>query len=919
MKREKLVFYADISQLYAPTAGIIEGAHYVSIRPAQGELSELIFDVPRGMTITDVLAGSQREEAASSQTQKNKNRVASTATISFWRFDPETRKLRVTLNPAQSRPFALLVRSQIATGPLPFEQSVGLISVDNAAGQIGLMGIATGNEVQLDSVNADTFSPINLEDFPGDAVSALQGQIPGLTLRRAFRYADTKAVAGVKASPVEPDVRVETQNTLSLGEDRTVLAVDATVNISRAGIFRLSFLMPAGFDVESISGSSVSHWTEAKSDAGRVITLHFPGKTDGRQQFNISLAGPGVKAASAWTVPQVVLREAGKQLGTLLIVPEQGMRLQVATRDGVTELDPQKAGIPQKGVLAFRVLQTPVNLTLDIAQVDPWIQVTSLQHATVSEAQIKVAANLQYQIENTGLKTFRVFIPADAEGVNFKGEQVAGFSATENAATNGLQPWEIKLRRRVIGEYLLQVNYQVPTAPRAVVRGVEAADVNLQRGFVTVESDPRLQVTVDSPQAALQPAEWQSIPRTLQQGLPATAANFAYRLVEPSFQLPLKLERHEAARLLDARVNNVTFHSVISDDGVMLTQARLEILPGDKRLLNLTLPAGANFWFAFVNDNGVWPWLTAGKTGYLIPLEQQSRPDQPISVEVFYSCKTGSSRARSLDLELLAPKFDLPLENITWLVSLNDKWRVKHWSGSLQLQEQAVAPQTAAIDLQTYLQKENIGRLERTKEAEDFLAAGNSALEKGDPQQARRSFQAAYGLSSSDAAFNEDARVQLHNIKLQQALVGLNVRKAAAAGDDSSLDGKLRDLSRGKDVNYTQQDAKEIIDRNSADDNAAYMRLAERLIQQQDAAVSSASALRANIPEEGRTLTFKRAVVVDKEADLRIGIEAASAQVASGKTRFEILFATLIILAAVSFLAKSLLAARPILAEMPRS
>jgi len=46
---------------------------------------------------------------------------------------------------------------------------------------------------------------------------------------------------------------------------------------------------------------------------------------------------------------------------------------------------------------------------------------------------------------------------------------------------------------------------------------------------------------------------------------------------------------------LDARVNNITFNSVISDDGVMLTQARLEILPGDKRLLNVTLPPGASF------------------------------------------------------------------------------------------------------------------------------------------------------------------------------------------------------------------------------------------------------------------------------------------------------------------------------------
>ena len=54
VKNEKPVFYAEISQLYVPSAGVIEGSHFVSIRPAQGELSELIFNVPAGATITDV-------------------------------------------------------------------------------------------------------------------------------------------------------------------------------------------------------------------------------------------------------------------------------------------------------------------------------------------------------------------------------------------------------------------------------------------------------------------------------------------------------------------------------------------------------------------------------------------------------------------------------------------------------------------------------------------------------------------------------------------------------------------------------------------------------------------------------------------------------------------------------------------------
>jgi len=894
--REKPVFYAELTQLYAPTAGVIEGLHAAVIRPAQGELSELLFSVPKGATITDVI------DAA---TLAPSNGKPAAPTVSQWRFDPDAGKLRVNLTPPQSHPFTLLIRSQIATGPLPVAQDVGLIAIENSAGQIGLLGIATGNEVQLDTVTAATLAPINLEDFPGNLAPVLAAQIPGLTVRRAFRYADAKATAALKASAVEPDVRVESQQTLSLGEDRVVLAVDGSVEITRAGIFGLSFALPAGMDVESISGQAVSHWTELKTDAGRIITIHLRGRTEGRQQLAVSLTGPGMKAAKAWTAPQLLFREASKQRGTYLMVPEQGMHLQITTREGVTQLDPQKSGIKQKGVLAFRVLQTPWNLVLDVEQVDPWVQVTSLQHATIGEAQVKVTANLQYQIENAGLKAFHVSVPANAENVRFTGDQAADFLPVPDGVKDGLQSWEVKLHRRVIGQYLLQATYQTPVpanAAETTLRGVQVAEVNLQRGFVTVQAGGRLQVRVKEEgalPAALQPVEWQSIPRALQQDLTASSASFAWRLVEPAFALPLKLERHEAAKLLPARVNSITFTSVISDNGAMLTQAHLEILPGDKRLLHLTLPADAKFWFAFVNQNGVWPWREGDQI--LIPLEQQSRGGQAIPVEVFFSSQIGAGGARDLDLQLLAPKFDLPLENITWRVYLSEKWQLQKWTGSLQLQQDQIVSSTAALDVQTYLQSEATQQRDKTKAAEEMFTLGNSALAQGNPQEARRAFASAFELSQHDNAFNEDARVQLHNVKLQQAIIGLNVRQSTAAGEPDAIAGKLRAGRSGKDANYTQADAKQVLDSNTADDNTTFTRLAERLIQQQDAAANNPAAIHANIPEQGRLLTFSRAVAVDTWADLQMHLQATAIAGASWLTRLLILALTALIIAIFTF------------------
>jgi hypothetical protein len=305
----------------------------------------------------------------------------------------------------------------------------------------------------------------------------------------------------------------------------------------------------------------------------------------------------------------------------------------------------------------------------------------------------------------------------------------------------------------------------------------------------------------------------------------------------------------------------------------------------------------------------VWPWRENDQI--LIPLEQSSGGDEAVPVEIFFSSDVGRAGGRAMDLSLLAPKFDLPLENLTWRVFLDDRWQVKHWSGDLQLAQQEVVASTSTLDLQGYLQSESSLQEEKTREAEQMLALGNSALQNGDPSQARRAFQSAYGLSTHDEAFNEDARVQLNNLKLQQALVGLNMRQATASGGSSPVSGKLLDLHNNRQANYTQQDAKQIIDSNSADENTAFMKLAERLIQQQDAAVANPAVIRANIPEQGRLLTFKRAVVVDTWADLDIGLQTRTLTIAPWNTRALILALTALGLAAIALLARRLVKSEP--------
>ena len=159
----------------------------------------------------------------------------------------------------------------------------------------------------------------------------------------------------LKASAVKPDIRVASNQRLSLGEDRSVLLVNLGVQIARAGMFKLSFVMPEGLEVETITGSALSHWTDIQDGDDTVVTLHLNGKTEGNTNFQINLAGAGLEKTASWQVPRVAIREATKETGQLYIIPEQGIRVYMKDREGVSQLDPKSAGIRDKGVLAYRL------------------------------------------------------------------------------------------------------------------------------------------------------------------------------------------------------------------------------------------------------------------------------------------------------------------------------------------------------------------------------------------------------------------------------------------------------------------------------------------------------------------------------------------------------------------------------------
>jgi LysM repeat protein len=867
LSAEKPEFYADWRQLYAPAAGIVDGLHDVNIRLAQGQIKELVFSVPVNLTISQVDA----------------------AGLASWRFDPDQHQLHAYFDPARTSAFEVVIHSQASTKPLPYSTPLAPIRLDGAATDTGLIALATGAEVELGTLTPANLATVNLDDFPANLTRAVSPRGDTDILRRAYSYGAAAPVLQTEALAVEPDVRVDSLQRLSLGADRVLLAAHLNVTVSRAGIFKLSFPLPAGFELETVSGDQLSHQTESTVGADRIITLNLKGKTIGNLSFDIQLSAPGLTARQDWAAPRLNLTEANKSIGQLILLPELGLRPQIRARDNLTQVDLKSLNIDTPGALVFRLLQNDWSLALDIEQVAPHIQTEVLQDVTVREGSTEVRANVNYEIDNAGVRELRLQLPVNALGVHISGPQVS------DAAPVDGQPgqWLVHLQRRSIGALPLAVSYQLPPAGadnQLAITGLQTLGVDLQRGYVDVRSRGRLETRVAAPPPNLQATDWESIPAALRHDFDGNAPSQTFRAVEPGFTLPVQVVQHEAAKVLPARVESVHMRSLVASDGQLLTEVTVSLFPGDERNLAVTLPADSKFWFAFVNDKGVSPSQgEAGKDEILLPLEPNPLPSEAATVEFLYQQKAPAGRAWD-NANLAGPSFDLPLQNISWQLLLPETWKISHWTaGAWQKTSEDGKVITHQATFADYQRNENVRLDKQNAEAENFLVQGNQLLQQGQQMQARSLFDSAFQISQKDSAFNEDARVQLQNLRETQAMVGLangvntfnnvsqNSQYGGLGGNALSLNAPPPInpvLSQTEVLNFTDTQARKILSANAAEQNTVLATLAHSLVNQQADTLPHPVAIHATLPERGTVYEFTQSLLVNPKSPLSLNLTA---------------------------------------------
>ncbi len=850
---EATQFYVEAANLYVPGPGVVNGYSRLTVRPVQGRVAALDVEVPAGFTVGEVNGGP----------------------VGAWRFDPEKRRLHVAVEPAQANAFSFVVETQRGTAALPFDLTLQPVRVSGAAGEVGMLALAFGGDAQPEGLKPTGLSAVSITDFDPALLPHGRDHQPLATLQTVFRYSREDGSVTLRVAPVAPEVRVASKQVLSLGDDRLVLSADLTVAITRVGLFKLSLALPAGLEVEALSGPALSHWTEADESGKRIVTLHLNGRTLGEQNFALTLVGPVPAAQAGWKVPQVLLREATRQTGELQLVPEKGIRLRAMERTNVSELDARTVGNVRPGVLAFRLLQEDWVLTVGIETLDPWVTVQALQEVTAREGQTLTRISLRYRVENAAVKQLRVRLPGLSE------EQTRTVRAT-GAAVSDCVPvpgepgrWEIRFQRGIVGETAVQIEFQGPAAreqAREMVTTPVFEGVRQVVQFVAVRGGGRLEL-----EAAVLPrgwtrTDWSAVPVVLQDRGDRSVPALAFRVAEPEAPLAVTVRRHEVADALKLRVTSGGLITVLSPTGPALTALTLQVEVVEKSTLRVRLPEGAQLFNTFVNNESVA--VVREGDAYLFHVSPNTAADRSAQVRLVYAV-TQTQGAR---IALLGPGLNVPLENVSWRVVIPAGYELADYSGGLQLHEQQRAGSFELSDYQSLVLSK---RAAEAKQATDYLLEANSLLQKGQQQQAGEVLSRVSNFKALDEATNEDARVQLRTLKTQQAVIGLNTRRQRIYLDNSADAVRNEQLEqaananpfmKGK-MNFDPQQVDQMLMGNTVEENAALRGIAGRIVDQQLAAEPAPGAIDVTVPERGQTLTFTRSLQVDGGAPLELRLK----------------------------------------------
>jgi hypothetical protein len=686
----------------------------------------------------------------------------------------------------------------------------------------------------------------------------------------AFRIMKPEFATQARIEALQPHIEAIVRQNACLGSDQATISARIDYVIKRSGVFGLRVALPEDYRVESITGENLAQWVEKNTLEGRVVEVALKERILGAYALNVQLSRSHNPMSAHFQVVGVHPLGVQKLTGLITVATEGGVMAKTASFDGMTEIPASTAvesaadsshataGTSTSSALAFKYLNSepvPVRpswkLTVNLESVEPWIRAEVVNWVKLSESLVSGRSRVRFDIQNAPVKEFRIRVPDTFKNVEVSGQNI------RRRDQNGAE-WRIELQSKVMGSYLLTVNWEQPFAVRGsstelTLSGVQALGVERETGSLAVMARPPLQVEGKSVSGDWIKQESTELPVWVtDRGEDIT---LAYRYLRPNSVLTLIVQRYQSAEVLQALVDNAVLTTVLADDGQWMTTLNLSVRYNARQYLSLVLPPGVQIWSAFVAGKPVRPCVKDG--ALLVPLEKVGGEDSAASVELTYVSTNYFPKTMG-KVRLVSPSLDVPVKNARWELFLPPDYRYDDFEGSMKY-ETTEAPVLQSFSFSEYSQLEKRNVEEKRKENAFTISKARQELSRGNVKFAASMASRYYRSGITNASDDKDNRqlqVEINRAQssnLIQAQNEFSTRNSEQLGGTSP--GKTNPALRAADIQAAEQQW-------------------NKLQQAQEVAAMVVRPIRVNLPTRGLRYNFSQALQTELNKPMTVQFTA---------------------------------------------
>lgn len=535
----------------------------------RGSLGELTVEVPAGQRLLDVQAPGLRDwqtEAAG-----------------------ERQRVKVRLHAPATQAARLELHTETPIADQAFQ--VGQVRAVGAARESGILAVRSGEDVGLEYVQRESITRIDAADVPTPLRKT------GSTFYKFFTP-DHKL--SVLASPLKPRLVVGTRLSVVLDKARVSTRGEFRYQISRSGVFALSFRLPAGFHVDDVRTDSMERFDVASAAGVPTLTVYLSKKLLGELTVTVAASQSRDKLAGDLAIPLLEPLDVTREEGLVAVVAPESLEVktdaaQLKSARAATPAELTAKGfqpqVPAGSTLAaaFSFVTRPVEIVQTLAERPRRTFATVATVATVKEDLVQVATTLRYQIQFAGTDTFRIAAPAPvSDRLQIEGEGIKERRKSPEPAKDGFVAWTIVLHSEAIGQRSFTATYDQRISSgdqgaQFVLQPIKSLDVDRETGEIAILKDRSLSVSATS--SGLEDID----PRELSQPAGAGRAYLAYRYHQHPAQLTLGVTKHELQDVVKTVVRRAYIEVVVTKDGPMTMRARYDLKSSERQRLAVTL------------------------------------------------------------------------------------------------------------------------------------------------------------------------------------------------------------------------------------------------------------------------------------------------------------------------------------------